>query len=280
MHHHGSPLNRPESATPRETLAKREMPETAQQKHPRSSLVFHLAFNTAGSVLVMTAIAYVIQYCQDTLAAHPDAFPRFPILRSPAAPRPNPLTCFAGMAVLFGIAMAVMGITISNPLPSSIASYLGRLALTVMVYDLGIYIVHSMQHTVPAAIQFHKIHHRVPLFAWDVINADHADFLEAFLPILIVPWLFSFNIVEVWVLTFVLEVHGAITHSGCSIPALDKLDFVLVGPRFHAVHHVMHKNNYGVLFTLWDQIFGTAVPVAEADQRLWRRASSDTVPSM
>ncbi|KAL2912521.1 hypothetical protein HK105_208010 [Polyrhizophydium stewartii] len=239
------------------------------------AFLLDVLFNSLGSMALMALIVVVIDSIQAHMRARPATYVRFPCL--PATEPPSHHRFFAtnmGTAVLFGLAMALFGITTSNPVPASFALLAGRLAATLVVYDLGLYLVHAMQHTLPLAIKFHRVHHAVHLHASDVTHGDLADFLEAFVPILLVPAVLKFNIAEMWCLTFALQIHGAVTHAGCSIPALDALDFFVVGPRFHAVHHTMHRFNYGTLFTVWDQVLGTAVPIGVADARLWRKRKS------
>lgn len=62
-------------------------------------------------------------------------------------------------------------------------------------------------------------------------------------------------------LTFVVSVYAALQHEDTGW-SYGPLDFVLVSPRFHSVHHAvdaaLHDRNYGILFSAWDRLFGTA----------------------
>ncbi|KAH6563755.1 hypothetical protein BASA50_002894 [Batrachochytrium salamandrivorans] len=237
---------------------------------PTAAFITDVAYNSFGSLAVMLIILLVLQMLQHHLKANPTVFVRYPALTTK---EPHPHTSIAVsvlVAILFGLAMAIAGITTSNPLPPTLGMALFRLAGTLFVYDFGLYLVHVMQHFFPICVKYHKIHHEVALYASDVTNGALPDFVEAFVPILIVPTIMQFNIIEVWVLASLLQIHGAIAHAGCSIPIMDWCEFALVGPRFHSVHHLLHRGNYGTLFTIWDHIVGTAISTDEANKRVWR----------
>ena len=169
----------------------------------------------------------------------------------------------------FGLVLALLGINASNKMPSAI-ELAQRMVVSVVVYDFGLYLVHCMQHTHPLAKHFHQAHHKVQLYAVDVTKGDPVDFFEFFIPMIITPWYFQSNIFEVWAMCYILQMHGCIVHSGQSIAWLDTLcnAMHIVGPRFHALHHVKHSSNYGVVFTLWDEVFGTCVTTDEMNVRL------------
>jgi sterol desaturase/sphingolipid hydroxylase (fatty acid hydroxylase superfamily) len=64
-------------------------------------------------------------------------------------------------------------------------------------------------------------------------------------------------------LTFGVAVYAALQHEDTGW-SYGPLGLVLVSPRFHSVHHAvdaeLHDRNYGILFSIWDRLFGTAAP--------------------
>lgn len=54
-----------------------------------------------------------------------------------------------------------------------------------------------------------------------------------------------------------------IIHSNLKIPFARQLEYLLVTPRFHFVHHSADRkisdNNFGFVFSIWDRLFGTYV---------------------
>jgi sterol desaturase/sphingolipid hydroxylase (fatty acid hydroxylase superfamily) len=69
-----------------------------------------------------------------------------------------------------------------------------------------------------------------------------------------------------------LMIAGVITnhwmHTNLSWPS-HWLEWILVTPRSHQVHHsddpTHHNGNYGVVFGIWDHLFGTYVPPETAN---------------
>ena len=53
-------------------------------------------------------------------------------------------------------------------------------------------------------------------------------------------------------------------HSNLRFPFARYLEYVVVTPRFHFVHHSVERrfsdNNFGFVFSIWDRLFGTYVP--------------------
>ncbi|XJO72747.1 hypothetical protein BDV3_003824 [Batrachochytrium dendrobatidis] len=246
-----------------------------QYAYPSPTFIQSIILNSVGSTVMMLVIMASVQAIQEYLHARPTVYKRFPSLPTTKPSPGHSLTVSMMVSTLFGISMALLGIYTTNPLPNSLAVVIFRLVLTLVVYDFGLYIVHTMQHHFGPFIPFHREHHGVSMYATDVTNGALPDFLEAFIPLLIVPALLKFNIAEVWAIAFALQIHGAIAHAGCSMPGLDWWDFVLVGPRFHAAHHVFHRGNYGTLFSIWDHAFGTAVSIEKSETKLWKVLSKN-----
>ena len=129
--------------------------------------------------------------------------------------------------------------------------------------------VHTLLHRVSWLWQFHKLHHSIVELDW--IGNMRFHWMEiviykslTFLPLVVLG-------VDGEVILWVAVVGTLIGHLNHSNLRLDwgPLRYVINSPRFHVWHHDIvlhgrHGQNYGVVFSLWDWIFGTAhLPVGE-----------------
>lgn len=62
-------------------------------------------------------------------------------------------------------------------------------------------------------------------------------------------------------LTFLQVANQHYTHSNIRVPFARQLEWLLVTPRYHFVHHSIERrvsnSNFGFLFSVWDRMFGT-----------------------
>ncbi|KAI8908063.1 hypothetical protein EDD86DRAFT_48351 [Gorgonomyces haynaldii] len=195
-----------------------------------------------------------------------DRFPRFPCLQTADKPVYDAHLLKLTVALSLAGVTTLLGISVTGPSKMTLLNFIGSL----LIYDTGVYFVHYMQHVVPSMAQVHKMHHQVKMFPGDTNRTDPVEFFEAGLPFIAGPLLFGYNSLEIGICVLFLQVMGGLSHCACDIPFLDCLDWFLVGPRFHAIHHVVHKCNYGVLFTFWDHLLGTAMPKEQAIRRVQR----------
>jgi sterol desaturase/sphingolipid hydroxylase (fatty acid hydroxylase superfamily) len=141
--------------------------------------------------------------------------------------------------------------------------------LYLVVLDFIDYWLHRAQHAIQWWWELHALHHsqRYMTFWSDQRNHVFDDLLRDFvmaavaLFLGVAPGQFIGLVVVSRVLQSIQHadwaMHGAIAKVG---------QFVLVGPRFHRVHHGIgighegshHGVNFGVLFSVWDVLFKTA----------------------
>ena len=132
-----------------------------------------------------------------------------------------------------------------------------------LIFDLFYYWFHRLQHAVPLLWQFHAVHHSI-----EELNATncHHHWTEGLLrmPLIILPLMLLFElrgVSEIAALGFILGTWGQIVHVNIRM-TLGPLEWLLVSPRFHRIHHSLderHKNkNFAGLFSMFDLIFGTA----------------------
>ncbi|KAJ3414668.1 hypothetical protein HDV05_006203 [Chytridiales sp. JEL 0842] len=50
---------------------------------------------------------------------------------------------------------------------------------------------------------------------------------------------------------------------------LDYVEAVIITPRFHSMHHVGFRGNFGGFLSIWDHIFGTSAPIDKMNKKLY-----------
>ena len=137
----------------------------------------------------------------------------------------------------------------------------------VLLSDFLGWLHHWIRHKVPVFWKFHAVHHSQR--EMNVFTDQRYHIMEYFVartittfPMLMLgvgsPAILSFNIFHRCYTKFY---HGNIRAN------LGPLRYVLVTPQSHRVHHSIesrhHDKNFGVLFSVWDRLFGTLYEPAD-----------------
>ncbi len=139
-----------------------------------------------------------------------------------------------------------------------------RLVLTFLLMDLTFYWWHRANHRLPLLWRFHIVHHMDP--DMDVTTAFRFHFGELFFSSafrvvqigLIGPPLWAYAAYEL-----VFQAGTFFHHSNVRLPIRYErlLNFMLVTPRMHGIHHSQVRNennsNYSTLFPWWDRLHRT-----------------------
>jgi len=147
-----------------------------------------------------------------------------------------------------------------------------NVVLTVIVFDLLIYIQHVVFHKINFLWCIHRIHH-IDL-DFDVTTGVRFHPFEIVLSLfyklvavyLIGPVAFAIILYEI-----MLNGAALFTHSNVLLDArLDRfLRIIFVTPDMHRIHHSVLRretdSNYGNLFSTWDKLFKTFRALPEAD---------------
>ncbi len=156
------------------------------------------------------------------------------------------------------------------PIPASIMTWpvALRVALYLVLADLGHYWLHRLMHT-PLFWRMHKWHHVPTHMSW--LAGNRESFLDRFLVSL--PYFFFWPLLHVspwWTGTFLLmfaSVKNDWMHLNVSLRT-GWLEWLIVTPRYHHVHHSADTEHYtknlAPLFAVWDRMFGT---YAKPDER-------------
>jgi sterol desaturase/sphingolipid hydroxylase (fatty acid hydroxylase superfamily) len=157
---------------------------------------------------------------------------------------------FVPFVVMWGVGHPLVEIELPATLPELQVSILSFIVCSILA-DITHYWVHRLLHVVPfLRHNVHYIHHQYEgtLYAWVVMQVHP---LEAVLINVSLYWpfvLFAHPIVT-WIFAIVGPLYSTIIHSGwtSSINAVD-----------HQIHHELNSTrNFGNMFRLWDQLFGT-----------------------
>lgn len=134
--------------------------------------------------------------------------------------------------------------------------------LALLLKDLAEYTYHRVAHVVRTLWVFHAVHHAQPELG--PFSRDRTHPFEPVVSLLILYVPYSVFIVDEKVIAtlFIIEVWFLRLQHANVRTSLGPLRHVLVSPQAHRIHHSAlpeHWNkNYGVLFSFWDRMFGTA----------------------
>ncbi len=150
-----------------------------------------------------------------------------------------------------------------------------QIVVALLVIDLVQWCVHNMLHRVPWLWEFHKCHHSVADGEMDWIVSFRFQWTEVvvyklvqYLPL---AW-FGFGVEAVMVHAIFGTFIGHLNHANLNWD-WGPLRYVLNSPRMHIWHHDYDGNarttvNYGIIFSMWDWMFGTAKLPPEPPRRL------------
>ena len=133
------------------------------------------------------------------------------------------------------------------------------------------WLVHNLLHAVPMLWQNHKLHHSIEQLDW--IGNFRFHWMEivvykglTYLPLIV---LGIDGRVLLWVAIFGTLI-GHLNHANLRL-SWGPLKYLFNSPRMHIWHHDLvvhghHGQNFAIVFSLWDWLFGTAYLPADAEQ--------------
>ena len=136
-----------------------------------------------------------------------------------------------------------------------------QITLAIVVGDLGVYVVHRVEHTIPVLWRFHVVHHSAEEMDWLVAVRHHP--VDLFLQRIgsLAP-LAALNLSSAAFAAFILVFswQSWLVHANIRLP-YGALRWLLVSPDFHHWHHssdrAAHDKNFASLLACWDVVFGT-----------------------
>lgn len=135
--------------------------------------------------------------------------------------------------------------------------------LGTLVVDLGLYVVHRTSHVVPWLWRLHAIHHSPRRVYW--LNGQRRHLLHEILegaPGLLVLGALGAPVPVVACALATITLHLMFQHGNIAY-RVGWLRYVFAVAELHRWHHqrlyAEVQGNYGALFALWDNVFGTAL---------------------
>lgn len=130
------------------------------------------------------------------------------------------------------------------------------------------YLIHNLLHRVPWLWEFHKLHHSIRELDWIGNMRFHWMEIAVYRGLTYFP-LFFLDVdrrVILWIAIFTTLI-GHLNHSNLNLN-WGLFRYLLNSPRLHVWHHdlVTHKRhgqNFAVIFSLWDYLFGTVYAPAQ-----------------
>ena len=138
---------------------------------------------------------------------------------------------------------------------------LSNIVMFFLIADFLFYWYHICIHRIDPTIKkyIHELHHELDnLVPLDTINNTIIDTIITFFIIYLIPTLIiTLNISETILVRSILVLHQFYVHTNTSykfpIP-------YFISSKYHERHHRIGGGNYGSIFSLWDNIMGTAIP--------------------
>lgn len=181
---------------------------------------------------------------------------------------------------------------IKDPLSKTQTIILYTFSLTI-INDLFSYLTHYLMHNIPFLWEFHKIHHSAtslnPITQYRIHPLELViNNIRSIIVFGIVTGIFDYIssnqinkllFLGVNVFSFLFYILGAnLRHSHVKLSYPRILEYFLISPYQHQIHHSIRKEHYnknlGSKFAIWDWLFGTLVH--SGDKRKIRFGIIDT----
>jgi sterol desaturase/sphingolipid hydroxylase (fatty acid hydroxylase superfamily) len=138
---------------------------------------------------------------------------------------------------------------------------LAQVVLALVLGDLGVYVMHRLQHTIPWLWRFHAVHHSAEEMDWLVGLRFHP--LDLFLlRVASIGPLVALDLAPAAIALFIAvsSWQSSLVHANVRVP-YGPLRWLVVSPDFHHWHHsterAAYDRNYASLIASWDVLFGT-----------------------
>ncbi|MGC1298099.1 MAG: sterol desaturase family protein [Alloacidobacterium sp.] len=161
-----------------------------------------------------------------------------------------------------------------HPAPASVARL--PLAVRVLLYfvlaDFGHYWIHRLTHT-RYFWRVHKWHHAPTYMYWlGGVRTTVPDFF-----LVNIPYILAYAVLDIspWWMASAMAVWSILQNDWMHMNVTWRsrwLEWILVTPRYHHIHHSDNPEHYGrnlaSLLTIWDRLFGTYLDPEKVDAKL------------
>lgn len=151
-----------------------------------------------------------------------------------------------------------------------------EIVITIILFDFFDALKHKWFHRIGFMWRFHRVHHTDKHL--DILTALRYHPGELLISVLIKSaWILIWGPSAVAFLAFeiVLNLASQFHHTNIDLGTFDnKLNKILVTPRYHAIHHTINRDigdqNFTTIFSIWDRLLGTYADPAKTDVNLER----------
>lgn len=165
--------------------------------------------------------------------------------------------------------------TITEPTEPGIAALVALTLFTALAQDFAAYINHSLHHRIPVLWEIHKLHHSAEVLTPMTNFRNHPIYTIAqhltgslvvgvLLGLVVHAFALRATFLTLFGINVVMAVFNLLSnlrHSHIWISFGPVLSRIFVSPAQHQIHHSVapeHRNkNYGLVFAVWDWMFGT-----------------------
>ncbi len=181
-----------------------------------------------------------------------------------------------GLALIFNLGLTNLFGPLDEPAITNEFSLIAYTLLSVIAIDLGVYLTHRAQHHIPALWEFHKVHHSaekltpITLFRMHPVDLFITSLVVSILGGLAFAGIFyltneepqAMTLFGLNIITFLFYIGGYnLRHSHIWLNYPVWLSKILISPAQHQIHHSVDPKhfdqNFGLIFSLWDQIGGS-----------------------
>ncbi len=180
----------------------------------------------------------------------------FNVLSGASAELARPIAAFACAAAAHRLA-AALG---ASPWPAH-WPLLDQLPLALALGEIGVYVVHRVQHGGGLLWRLHAVHHSVPRMYWLNNGRNHPLDVLLTITLMLIPLVLLGAGPEVLTLVSIFSTtHAFFQHSNIDL-RLGPLNWILSAAEVHRFHHARvladSNANYGQNLLIWDLCFGT-----------------------
>ena len=159
--------------------------------------------------------------------------------------------------------------------------FVAKVLIGLVVFDAVSFAVHVALHRSDRLWNIHKVHHSsLQLDGFATTRTHMMENMLRFVPGQAVLFLIGMPVTAVTLTVLVAAIYGVSNHSNLDLD-LRGAERVFVTPRLHRRHHVPEttQNNFGVMLTVWDRLFGTLLRCdTRPDERFGVPGEIDSYP--
>ena len=163
---------------------------------------------------------------------------------------------------------SISALSVSQVTSALTVSFWMRLVVFYLVWDFTLYWFHRLMHH-RYFWPTHRWHHAPSTIWW--LSGIRASLFHTLLFQVAFFWFWMFGL-PYWVYLILLVefiCRNGWMHLNVNLPGQKWLEYVIVTPRYHSIHHAdrpeWYNKNLGSLMTFWDRLFGTYVDPDDID---------------